>query len=551
MTVDKDFSIAQAVAVGSGKILKVGENNEVRDLASSNTTEIDLNGKMVVPGFIDTHPHVTSLAVRGATLLPLADLSSVEAIKKRIAQKIESTPQCNWVVTSPIGEPPYYFNVPDILKEKRWPTRWDLDEISPNNPVYITPPLSKAPNTAIINSFGLKLLGITRDTPSEIQGVEIIKDTETGEPNGQLHGMQPIYNSSPLFEKLSMLLPSPSSDDIVNKLRDLIKERNSAGITTIYEGHYVTSKHLRPCVEMWAKNELTVRVCFAYELDLTKELNELENYLNDLVYAAGSGFGDDRLKICGITVSPDGPIRIGLGAMNKPYPDLKGNLTTGVMYVPTPKFKQIALLAAKNNLRFNSCVGGDRAADITLEVFEEVNKKVPISDKRWVIQHIRFSSQNNINKCKELGVYVTICTNFEWGEGTEVYANKLGNEFAAKAMPLRRWLDSCVCVALSTDFGPFHPMFTLWQSLKRVHGQTGKSFAGKDQRITREEAIRMYTINGAKVLFWEDNLGSIEVGKLADLVILDNDILTCPLDEIKETRVLMTMMGGEIVYQEA
>jgi predicted amidohydrolase YtcJ len=216
--------------------------------------------------------------------------------------------------------------------------------------------------------------------------------------------------------------------------------------------------------------------------------------------------------------------------------------------VPTDKFKQIALLAARNNMRLNSCFGGDKAADITLEVFDEVNREIPLRDRRWVIQHIQFPTQQHIDKCRDLGLSVTTCTNFEWGKGSEIYVERLGKDYASRAMPLRRWLDAGVPVAQSTDFGPFAPMFTLWQSLKRIHGLSGQSFAGPDQKISREEAIKMYTINGARVLFWEDKLGSIEEGKLADLAVLDHDILTCPLDEIRDTRVLMTMVGGEIVH---
>ncbi len=551
VTVDENFSFTEAVAISSGKFLKVGGNDEIRRLAGPDTREIDLKGKMVVPGFIDTHPHVLSSAVRGATLVSLVGLDSIEAYKVRISEEAKATAPGKWIVTTPVGDPPYYFNVPDNLMEKRWPNRWDLDEVSENHPVYITPPSSKAPNTAVMNSYGLKLMGITKDTPSEQPSVEVIKDPETGEPNGQFHGMQPIYNFSPLLKKLTTLLPQPSLEETVNKLRALFKERNAAGVTTIYEAHYTYSTHLLASKELWSRDDLTMRIFFAYEIDVTKSIDEIESYMKDLVHASGSGFGDDLLRICGITVSLDGPIRLGSGAMNKPYLDLNGKRTTGVLLLSTQKLKEIAMLAAKYNLRFNSCVGGDKAADITLNVFKEVNNVVPIKERRWVIQHIRFSSQENIDTCKELELCVTICTNFEWGEGAEVYVKSLGKDFAAKAMPLRRWLDAGVCIAQSTDFGPFQPMFTLWQSIKRVHGLTGESFAGPDQKITREEALRMYTINGARVLFRENELGSIEAGKLADLVVLEKDILTCPLDEIKDTRVLLTMVGGETVFEDS
>ena len=209
------------------------------------------------------------------------------------------------------------------------------------------------------------------------------------------------------------------------------------------------------------------------------------------------------------------------------------------------------MLAAKNNLRLNSCFGGNKAADITLDVFEEVDREIPIRDRGWVIQHIQFPTQKQIDRCKKLRLSVTMSPNFEFSKGAEVYVPRLGKEMAARAMPLRKWLDAGIPVAQGTDGAHYHPMFTIWQSIKRIHGLTGVSLAGPDQKITREEAIRIYTINGARVLLREKELGSIEPGKLADLVILDNDILNCPLDEIKDTGILMTVMGGEAAYERS
>ncbi|MDH5696403.1 MAG: amidohydrolase family protein, partial [Dehalococcoidia bacterium] len=169
--------------------------------------------------------------------------------------------------------------------------------------------------------------------------------------------------------------------------------------------------------------------------------------------------------------------------------------------------------------------------------------------RRWVIQHIPMPSQDNINKCKELEVAITTVSNFEFARGPETSLKKLGIDYLAMFVPFRRWLDTGVLVAQSTDGEHYQPMFTIWQSLKRISGRTGEEFINANKEITREEALRLYTINGAQVLFWEDKLGSIEVGNLADLVVLDNDILTCPLDEIKDTKVLMAMVGGEVVYE--
>ena len=551
VTVDKDFSIAEAVAIQAGKFQKVGGNAEVRALAGPETREIDLKGHMVLPGFIDTHPHLLHAAIGRGHMVPLFGLHSIESIKKRIGDIVKSAEPGKWVVTMPVGDPPDYFNVPDILEEKRWPTRWDLDEAAPNNPVYINASIMRAPNTAILNSYGLKLMEITRDTPSQQQGAVIVKDPETGEPNGQLHGMHLIYNQSPLFYKLMGMLPRPAFGETVDGLYSTIKERNASGVTTCYEGHYVTSEYLLPCMELWSRHELNMRIFFAYEVDVRKPIDEIERWMNDLTHATGSGFGDDILTIGGITVSVDGPIWLGLALMNDPYLDPSGRQTSGVQFIPTDKFKTVAMLAAKNNLRLNSCFGGNKAADITLDVFEEVDREIPIRDRGWVIQHIQFPTQKQIDRCKKLRLSVTMSPNFEFSKGAEVYVPRLGKEMAARAMPLRKWLDAGIPVAQGTDGAHYHPMFTIWQSIKRIHGLTGVSLAGPDQKITREEAIRIYTINGARVLLREKELGSIEPGKLADLVILDNDILNCPLDEIKDTGILMTVMGGEAAYERS
>jgi len=547
-TVDDDFSVAQAVAIRNGKFIMVGGDAQVRSLAGRDTRDIDLQGRTVVPGFIDTHPHMLHAAMGMSISLPLFGLSSIEEIKRRISEEVQKKSPGQWIVTSPVGQPPYYFNVPGILKEKRWPNRWDLDEVSPENPVYLSAAHSRVPNTGVLNSYGLKLLGVTKETPADQQGVTIVKDHQTGEPTGELQGMQQIYNLSPLFGKLFSMLPRPRPDDIENGLRAAIRMRHAAGVTTVYEGHYVSDEHLSPLKTMWSRGEQTMRVCFAYEIDAAKSLGDIESFMKRLVHASGSGSGDDMLKICGITLSLDGPIWHGLALMNEPYLGPYGKMTTGMQLVSTDKFKQIALMAARHNLRLNSCFGGDKAADITLDVFDEVNREIPIKYRRWVVQHIQFPSRENIEKCKALGLSVTSCTNFEWGKGKEVYLERLGKEYAKRAIPLRRWLYAGVPIAQSTDFGPYMPMFTLWQSLKRIHGLTGESYAGADQQISREEALRMYTIHGATVLFWENRIGSIEAGKLADLVVLDNDILTCPLDEIKDTGVLMTMVNGKPVH---
>jgi len=549
VTVDEAFSMAEAVAIGGGNFLRVGRSDEVRAYADRDTEEIDLKGKMVVPGFIDTHPHVIHRGIGMATMLPLMGLRSIGAIKKRISERAEKIAEDQWIVTTPVGNPPDYFHLPESLEDKRWPTRWDLDEVAPDRPVYITAPLVWAPHPAIFNSHALKLLGISRNTHSEEKGAIIVKDPKTGEPNGQVYRMH-IWNYGSIFWKLMAMLPKPSFEQMISGLKMGIKEFNASGVTIGYEGHVTQPEHLLLLKELWSRCDLTMRFYFAYEVDKSKSIDEIEGWMKSLAHATGSGFGDDRLRIGGVTVSIDGPSQLGVSVMNKPYVDPYGETTTGVQQISNEKLKEIAVLAAKYNLRMNIQVGGDKATDIALETYEAVSREIPIEDRRWVLQHIQHPSQENIDKCRKLGLAITTVSNFEYSKGKETYVKRLGGDYCERAIPLRRWLDAGVLVAQSTDGAHHEPMFTIWNSLKRVDGRTGESLMTPHKEITREEALRIYTINGARVLLWEDKVGSIEEGKLADLVVLNNDILTCPLDEIRDTKVLMTIVGGEVVYQE-
>jgi predicted amidohydrolase YtcJ len=478
-------------------------------------------------------------------------LKSIEEIKEFIRGLVEHFPQGQWIVTSPIGDPPYFFNVPESLKEKRYPTRKDLDEAAPNHPVYITAPVCRVPNAAIFNSKALELIGVTKETPTEQGGVRIEKDPVSGEPTGVIYGMSPIYNMSPFFHHLMSVLPPVPYTMKIDGMKNLIDLYIASGITSIYEAHYVSSEELKMYMDLWLKKDLRLRCYFVYEVDTRKPIEEIEFYLKELVHAKGSGFGDDHLKIGGICLSIDGPIWHGLANMRIPYKDPYANMTQGLQLCPTDKLRRIAFLAAEHDIRMHTCFGGDKAFDIVLQVYDEVNQKIPIRDKRWVIEHCIVAHQDQIEKCKELGLTVTNCTNFLWGKGIEVFEERMGKEAPYQVLPLRKWLDSGIPVAQSTDYGPFMPMFTFWQSLVRIAGLNGKSFLIPEQKITREEALRIYTSHGAHAMFWEDRLGSIEVGKLADMVVLGEDLLTCEEDKIKDIPIEMTLIGGKVEYQRS
>lgn len=546
ITVDTKFSIVQAVAIRDGKFRAIGNNRKVKSYAGPKTEMVDLKGKTVVPGFIDTHPHMISAGSR-ATGLSLTGLYSVEAIKKRIAEKAATAAPGEWIVTSAIGDPPDYFHLPDSLAEKRWPTLQDLDAVAPNNPVIIPTPTTW-PHPAVLNSHALKALGISKDTPEEEHGIRVVKDEKTQEVNGQVYGLH-IYSLSPYWRKLMGLLPRPTFDEMVQGLKEMITNFNKAGVTTVYEAHNTYPVHFALCKDLWSRQELTMRIVFAYEINTAKPLPEIDAWMKDLTHATGKGFGNDMLRTCGVTASIDGALQFGAALMNKPYLNPFGEPTSGIQLVSDDKLKQVALLAAKNNLRMNICFGGDKAADMAVAAYEAVDKDIPIRDRRWILQHIHQPSPEHIRKSKVLGLDVTTYTSCDYSKGAETYVRRLDGDDWKRVVPLREWLDAGIPIAQSTDGAHYQPMFTIWESLKRIDGRTGQSLMTPAKTITREEAVRIYTINGARVLRMEDKIGSIEPGKLADLVILDKDILTCPLDDIKNTGVQMTMISGKVIYR--
>jgi predicted amidohydrolase YtcJ len=205
-------------------------------------------------------------------------------------------------------------------------------------------------------------------------------------------------------------------------------------------------------------------------------------------------------------------------------------------------------LAAKNNLRVAVHDTGGRAIDVVLDTWEEINHEIPIADKRWVNVHCQFPSEKNIKQVKRLGTLIPTQTIFLYTMGSG-YIKYYGREVADTAIPVKEWLKNGIPIGLGSDapINPYNPILGIWHACTRI-ANTGEVI-GSEQRITPAEALKCYTINNAYFSFEEDIKGSIEPGKLADLVVLENDILTCPLNEIKDTRVLMTMVGGKVVYE--
>ena len=375
VTVDRAFSVVEAVAVSDGRFVRVGRSAEVQALAGPDTRVVDLDGRTVVPGFIDTHSHTFRRAARGLRSPSLVGQRSVRAITEAIAREVAQTPPGQWVVTTAIGEPPDYFHLPESLKEQRWPTRADLDAVAPANPVYI--PIGIWPYPVIFNSETLERLGITSNGPPDDRNVRIQRDPSNGEPTGLVEGMI-FYLPSQLWSTLQRVLPRPSTEGQREVLRTALRENAAAGVTTIFESHGAQPEFLEQYRALRASGDLPGRIVMSYSVNNRDTLDEIDQWMSELSHASGRGSGDDVIRTLGVTIAFDGATQFGAAHMNEPYLDIYGEPTRGAIPMDQAKLSAIASLAAGHNLRLQFTFAGDAAAEMILTAIEAANAQTSI-----------------------------------------------------------------------------------------------------------------------------------------------------------------------------
>ncbi|MCU1637334.1 MAG: hypothetical protein JWQ68_2573 [Cryobacterium sp.] len=540
-TVDDEFTIARDFAVKDGRIVAVGD--DLASTAETGSRVVDLDGRLVLPGFIDSHCHVVFRALEKLASPSLEGLFSIAEVCAAISATAENRAAGDWIVPSPIGARPDHFGLPDAIDGGRWPSKHELDDAAPLNPVYIPTPTAW-PHPAIFNSRALDLLGIDRDTP-DTDGISIQRDPVTGEPTGLVHGLS-IYNTGALKKRLlSMLPPSPARDLRAAVLR-AIDDNLRAGVTSIYEGHMNTAVPL--LAELHAAGELKNRVVSAYEIPVALPLPEVEAWFAERGDASGNGTGDDEFKVVGATAALDGAIQFGKAMMRQSYLDPFGERGNGTSAVSAEKLAEIARIAIRHETRLNILAAGSAAIDIAMAALRAVDAETPLRGRDWVVQHFQHPTQAQIAELQRFGIVAQTYSSVDYSKGAAVYRDRVEGDVWESAVPLRWWIDGGIVIAQGSDAAHYNPLFQIWESLVRVDGRTGESLMAAPKSITREEAIRLYTCNGATVLQWQDQVGSIETGKYADFVVLDQDILTCEISEIPHTQVLATCLAGEVLY---
>ena len=539
LTVSTNDSIEQAVAIKGESVQAVGTDQDVLALGGPSTKTIDLRGRTVIPGIIDIHAHMDREGLKrifpslgGATSIP----EILGLIKQQVAQKRPG----EWVTTMPVGDPPNYADMPASLQEGRFPNRWDLDKVSPNNPVYIRgtwTPWNVPPSVAIANSLALQLAGIDRNTQSPDSSVTIEHD-DTGEPTGILVDI----GRFPSVEfTLMKVVPRFTHQQRLAALKESMRLYNAVGTTGTYEGHGVAPEVLRVYKEVWDANEMTVRAHLTLSpawKSVAEADKEMERWAHS---ASGQGFGDDMLRISGYYIHYRGS-RYTARARTAELP-FTGWAGLAQSYNPPATFKRLVKLAAQHNLRVNTIVAD--CLEEVLDVFQDVHREIPISGQRWMIGHVVETSPEQLKVIRELGLIVeTIPLTHLWLRGRQ-YVGRA--EAADTAVTHRDYLEQGVRFGLGTDNKPYSPFPTIWAAVARQERMTHEVL-GPRQILTRMEALKAITMGGAYFSFEEERRGSLEAGKLADLAVLSDDYLTVPEDNISGLHSVLTMVGGQEVH---
>ena len=539
ITVGNDNRIEQAVAVRGELLQAVGSDQDVLALAGPDTQVIDLRGRTVIPGIIDIHAHMDREGLK--RIYPsLEGATSMPEILSLIKQQVDQKRPGEWVTTMPVGDPPNYADMPANLQEGRFPNRWDLDKVSPNNPVYIRgtwTPWNVPPSVAIANSMALQLAGIDRNTQSPDSSVTIEHD-DLGEPTGILRDSERFPS---LEFTLMKVVPRFTQEQRVAALKESMQLYNSVGTTGTYEGHGVAPEVMRAYKEVWDANEMTVRA----HLVLSPEWKTVAGAAKEMERwghaASGQGFGDEMLRVSGYYLSHRGN-KYTARARSAELP-FTGWAGFAESYNSPAKFHQLALLAAKHNLRVNTIVA--RGLGEVLDIFQKVNREIPIGDKRWTIGHVVETSAEQLKVIRELGLIIeTIPLTHLWLRGGQ-FVKDSGR--AGKAVAHKDYLDQGVRFGMGTDNKPYSPFPTIWAAVARQE-RTTNEVIGPNQCLTRMEALRAITMGGAYFSFEENRRGSLEMGKLADIVVLSGDYLDIPEDKIPDLNSVLTMVGGRVVH---
>lgn len=518
----EDFPIYENgfVAVKDGKIIAAGEGDGAAYIGAE-TEVVDAEGKTMIPGLIDSHMHAM-FAGKERLGVDLVGADSLDEFKKCIGDFAAKTPSGKWIKGAGWNEL--------VWPDGKMPTRYDIDAVAPDHPAFF---IRLCHHVYVANSKALELAGITKDTPDPLGGT--IGRDENGEPNGLL------------FENAAMNLmedaaPAMTEDDLVEAIACMGHVMNGYGLTACIDCN-LPFDEMRAYLQASKRGRLTYRADLMFYLE--KAWGDMPYHLNRLrEMVCVTGFGDDMVKMNGIKVTLDGIPATGTAAMRQPYdhmPETSGD----TLYTPE-QMLEMGKLAGKYHWQIGLHCCGDRAADVAMDTFEAAYKEAGNRDARHYIIHMATTQPDQLDRLLELDVPITVQPTIHLQMGEQaLIGERLCRSYQLCGTPYSRG----VIVGGSTDCpvvtcNPFEGMYAAMTRL----GADGKVYL-PEEAVNARQALIMWTKNSAYFRHDEDKMGSIEVGNFADFVLIDTPLLEAAPEEIRNTHVLKTYVGGRLVYK--
>ena len=516
ITLDTEHEEAQAVAIRDGKIIYVGDNVGAEKYIGKDTRVIDADGKSILPGLIDTHIHLVKYGF-SLDWIDLRNVESISRVKELVYNRVKERKPSGWIIGRSWDQ--------EKFSEQRFPNRYDLDEVAPNNPVFL---IRVCGHIAVVNSKSLEIAGINKDTPNPPGG--IIDKDENGEPTGILkeNALGLIY----------MAIPSPKRDDYIKAAKKAINNAVRHGLTTV---HFVSlyPEEMEALQILKEKGELKIRVRVYYDYIFLDHINKLR---------VRRGFGDSILKINGVKIITDGSLGGRTAALREPYNDDPKN--KGKFVITYDKLKEAISKANKAELQLAIHAIGDRALENVLSAIEKALNEYPRDDHRHRIEHAAVVPPDLLEKMKKLSVVVAVQPRFIISDFWVI--DRLGENRTSWIYPLKTMLDTGIAVGGGSDapVDPLNPIYGIYSAVTRgCFDNIPLCKYTPNEKLSLMEGIKLYTKYAAYLGFDENELGSIETSKYADLVILSEDITKIPKEKIKNVEVKMTIVNGKIVYE--
>jgi predicted amidohydrolase YtcJ len=529
LTVDPTFSTVEAVAIQTGRFVATGSNDEMTELASDRTVIEDLGGATVLPGLIDAHNHMLSTSI-GLSQVQLYDCRSIREVLDRVSAAAAKARPGEWILGKGWDEA--------LLAEGRYPTRWEFDSVAPDNPVV----MHRVWNKLVANSAALAAAGITRDTPDPpadlLYAGGFDRDPDTGEPNGLFRDRAK--------QMILRVIPEPTRDQMVAALELGSRRYNAVGITGIADPG-LFPEQLSAYQEARDAGVLTVRsdlLLGGWGYAPPERVDGLKEWIGG--YGVHGGFGDDLLRLDGVKFLLDGGVGDRTGRFYEPYEGEPDNF--GQWVVDPDEYPHLVRWVHEQGWSIDTHTCGTAAQDLAVRAFIVAQKVAPNPKLRHRVHHAYFPSAEVLQLMAEHKIPALVSSPFIVNLG-DSYVLSVGEERASKTIPMASYLEAGVPLVGSSDtpITDFNPFLGMYAGVARKTVQ-GRQF-DMSEAISREEAIRSYTIAGAYATGLEDRKGSIEAGKLADLIVLDRDPLSGTDEELRDAVVTRTMVGGAWVYE--